>query len=147
VVRAAAEVHGDATVERVAGGGERARDGAPAAVDELRRPGQAQRALLARRQAALADAREQAAVVDLCELGPADGVRLVQLSWRREAVRDDALGQQRVLLEREAMVLRQREPRAVMGPELHLDRFNCPSWPSLLLRATAPSCSRRWSGG
>ena len=76
VVRAAAEVHRDVVLDRVARGRDGARDRAAPALDQLARPRQPEAALLADRQAAFADAREQAAVMDGGELVPSRRDRL-----------------------------------------------------------------------
>ena len=91
VVGAAAEVHGDAVLQRVARRGRVPADRAAAALDELRRPGQAEPALLAQAQVAVADAREQRGVVHARERLPGDRRGLVDLVRRGEAVGDDAL--------------------------------------------------------
>src|SRR3954464_2090491 len=67
VMRSAAEVHPEAALERVAGGVDRAERRAPAALDELRGPRQAERALLARRELAALDAGGVRRVVDWAE--------------------------------------------------------------------------------
>ena len=64
VVGAAAEVHGDAALQRVPRRRQRAGHRAPPALDQLGRPGQPEPALLAHAQLAVADAPQQLGVVD-----------------------------------------------------------------------------------
>src|SRR5919112_1684379 len=81
-LRAPAEVHGHARLERGEGRLDRAAHGAAPALDELARPREPQPARLARGEAALADPREQAAVVHRGEVLPPDGVRLEHVARR-----------------------------------------------------------------
>src|SRR6185295_12714371 len=116
VVGAAAEVHADAVRERVARGMDRALRRAPAALDELRRPRQPERALLAAAEAAVAHAVEVGGVVDRREQLPRRSVRAAHLA---EALALDGLAQQPVLRQREAMAPRQRKAVAIVRPEPH----------------------------
>src|SRR4051794_2020110 len=116
VMRSAAEVHPEAALERVAGGVDRAERRAPAALDELRGPRQAERALLARRELAALDAVEVRRVVDGAEQRPRRGIRAAHLA---EALALDRLAQQAVLRQREAVPLRQGEAMAIVRPEPH----------------------------
>src|SRR6476619_6942488 len=67
-----------------------------------------------------ADAPEEVGVVHALEHRPRHRVGLVDLVGPRDAVRDDPRPQQRVLVDREAVVGGQREPPAVVRPELHV---------------------------
>ncbi len=120
MVRAAAEVQRHAVLQRMPCRRDRAGDRPAPALDQLGRPRQPEAALLAHRQPTVADAREQVAVVHRAQLLPPDRARLVQLAGAHEPVRDDALREQLVLVERELVARRQREAPAVVGPDVHL---------------------------
>jgi hypothetical protein len=119
VVRAAAQVHRHTALARAARRGQRAADRAAPALDQLGRPRQPQPALLAQGQAALADPRQQPAIVDRGEFRPLDRRGLAQLVRRCQPVGDEPLGQQPVLLDREPVVRRKREAPAMVGPDFH----------------------------
>ena len=70
----------------------------------------------------MADAGQQLAVVDRFERLPGDRIRMVHLVGTDEPVGPHPLVQARVLVEREAMVAREREAAAVVGPDVHADR-------------------------
>src|SRR4051794_7147235 len=123
VVRAAAEVHPDAAGERVARGVDRAERRAPAALDELARPRQPQRALLARRELASSHAVEVRAVVDPREQIPRRGLRAAPLA---EPLALDRLAQEPVLRQREAVPPREREAVAIVRPEPHPAQYGRP---------------------
>ena len=111
-MRAAAEVRGRAVGERGVGGLERRPDRAPAALDELGRPRQPERALLVARERAALGALDPVGRVRAQELLARGRARVVHLEAR---VRRDASAQQRVLAEREAVPVRQRIGEAVVG--------------------------------
>jgi hypothetical protein len=113
VVGTAAEVHPDAVAQGVAGRLHGAARRAPRALDELRRPRQAERPLLAHRQLARPDALEQRCIMHEREGVPADRGRVGD---RSEPLRLDPLGEQRVLRGGEAVPLREREAEAVVRP-------------------------------
>ena len=119
MVGAAAEVHGDAALQRVARRRQRAGHRAPPALDQLGRPRQPEPALLAHAQLAVADAPQQLGVVDALQHRPRHRVGLVDLVRPRDPVGDDPRAQQRVLVDREAMPRGEREAPAVVSPELH----------------------------
>ena len=75
MVRPAAEVARDAVVERGSCGHDRRAGGASRALDELGRPGQPERELLAAHERAVADALDPVAAVGSAKLLPARGLR------------------------------------------------------------------------
>ena len=118
VVGAAAEVHAEAVLQRVPGGGQRPADRAPAALDEHLRPRQPEPALFAHGQLPVTNPTEQVLVVDGGEplprhrLGLADGHATLH-----------PLAQQRVLRDRELVPRGQRDSPAVVAPDVH--QFSC----------------------
>ena len=119
VVGPSAEVHRDVAFDGVTGRRDRPADRAAPSLHQLVRPRQPQAAFLAHRQGALADAREQAAVVDAGQLHPVHRIGLEHLLAGCEPVRDDALGEQLVLLEGKPVVRGQRKAPPVVSPDLH----------------------------
>ena len=105
VVRAAAEVGGDAVRERGPRGEDRRSGRTSRALDELRRPGQTQRKLLPSLQPAVADAFDPVGGVRPTEVVPSCGVRVVDVD-AVEALR--LLAHHAVLAEREAVPLGER---------------------------------------
>jgi hypothetical protein len=106
VVRAAAEVHAEASFERVARGVDRPLRRPAAALDELGRPREPERALLAPRELAAPHPREVVGVVHHRQQLPRGRLGRVH---RPEALALDGLAQQAVLRQREPVAGGERE--------------------------------------
>jgi hypothetical protein len=143
VVGAAAEVHAEPVLERVARRRHRPADRPPAALHERLRPRDPEPALLAHAQRAGTDALDQRRLVDRLQPLPRHRLGVPHL----DPVRLDPLAQQRVLVDREPVALGEREAPAVMRPNDHAAANS-----SSATRAEAPavppsnrreSCARR----
>jgi hypothetical protein len=111
VVRAAAQVHADAHVERVARRLHGGLDRAPRALHELAGPREAEHPLRAPVERALAQRPQVVGIVDRLERCPGHRARVPHLA---EARRLHGLAQQPVLRLREPMSGRQRHRMAVV---------------------------------